>query len=347
MSHSLFEERLGPWLDGELTEAASLEVAGHVRECGVCRSRVEEIQRLSSAIRQMERHPMPADLKERLIAGAASHAGTQHGNQVFWRSPWVLASAAAAAGVVIVVLALRPGAEADGPTGGKSVEIAMSREAVSRPKTGVEPPATSGHTTRDAPAAQREPISAPAAPPPRKLTTPQPVVARDQISIGDGGTVREREQANDQMTTRALPAEPEQRAAYRAAASPVARFETHLILRETEAPVLGPIIPAVLDAGSSTAGAPFARERTPNPSAGVTTSTIGSARQEVAPTRMTFLVQLDQDGRALSAEHVGARLVSADRVRMVQALLVASTLPPRAPGEPTLVVVEVLVTEAP
>lgn len=366
MSHSPFGEKLGPWLDGELSEAASRDVAVHVRECEICRNQVEEMRRLSTAIRQLDRHPMPADLKAALMTGARGRHGSPAGVTGFRARGWILGSAAVAAGIVLVLVALRPGAETNTPMPERPVEIAMKQQA-DRLEEATPTPRESGDTAMNnlpvtAPPAEKKPAGSlqKGRATQRVLTrekkvkvetAPEPASALATDALEPTTHSAAAPQTDAGAKTEAAPqtdASAQSNIAAPAAPRPiVARFETQLILAGTQAPMLGPIVPSNAVPLPRRDLSELSKEKSTDATARAATPASGLVSPGQVQTRMVFLLHLDNDGHVLSVDPIGARVVSPERVRMVQDLLAAATLPPRAEGDPTLVTVEVLVTEGP
>ena len=375
MSHSWFEEQLGPWWDGELAGPESQRMETHLADCAACRSRVEEMRVLSTALRGLERHSMPADLKQRLPADPP----------VARRGPWLLASVAAAAGIVAIVMVMRPmvmrpGVETDRPASGQFAQTpAELQEPTEPPRVVAEmrpPEKKTAPEDRVEPTRPAVPPS-PARPSPsslRRQRPPQQGVTRDERTAqgseesgdariagvmkdepalaaeGDMGTQGDIRGKDDVVPPSGIQQHP---AAAPATSPTIVMYETELVLTDSETPRLSPLVPAIGSAGGAPAAVPTSGATAGTGSARATRtaekteSSFGFAKQQVESTRMTFLLKLDPDGKVVSAEPVGARLAPVARVKLVQGLLVASTLPPRTTGDPTLVVVEVTVPANP
>lgn len=112
------ERSLEAWLDGELDAADGAEAEAHLSICGSCRARADARARARDAVRERLRAVMgpgspagraPAALRARLVREL------ERQRQPLWRrilAPIPLATAAACAAGVLVVLAARTGSDA-------------------------------------------------------------------------------------------------------------------------------------------------------------------------------------------------------------------------------------------
>jgi len=112
------ERSLEPFLDGEFDPADRAEVEAHLTACAACRGRAEARARTRDAVRARLREAMgPATAAGRAPAALRARIEQQLARQrrPFWRrivSPVPLATAAACAAGVLVVLAARGGPDA-------------------------------------------------------------------------------------------------------------------------------------------------------------------------------------------------------------------------------------------
>lgn len=60
-------ENLSAWLDGELPEEESREVAGHLAQCADCRREAVRLERLDALLESLAA-PVPAGLSDRILA---------------------------------------------------------------------------------------------------------------------------------------------------------------------------------------------------------------------------------------------------------------------------------------
>jgi len=90
-----YRNRLGAYLDGELSPRRSKTVSAHVARCKACRVALEELRRLAPVMHALEVPPVPAGLADHVMARARTSALRSHMEPVTW-SPlewWRMVSA--------------------------------------------------------------------------------------------------------------------------------------------------------------------------------------------------------------------------------------------------------------
>lgn len=97
MSEDRFEEFLGPYVLGELTDAEERKLERHLQECPACRDVLEDIRHAHGILWEAGGTP-PAELKEWVLARARSEPRHRQAGR---RKQWLLAAAA-----LLVVAAL-------------------------------------------------------------------------------------------------------------------------------------------------------------------------------------------------------------------------------------------------
>jgi hypothetical protein len=124
----------------------------------------------------------------------------------------------------------------------------------------------------------------------------------------------------------------------------VARFATELIRPQEGPALLAPIVgaepPDLKEAPASVTGTALTA------SAGKAAAAPVAAR-EAAMLSLVFLVSLDSGGRIVSADLEGARTVDARIVELTRSLLLAASITPHSPADPSLVVIEVKLPATP
>lgn len=90
-----YRNRLGAYLDGELSPRRSWDVSAHVARCKACRVALEELRSLAPVMHALEAPPAPADLADQVMVRARTRAVRSHVEPVT-RNPlewWKMASA--------------------------------------------------------------------------------------------------------------------------------------------------------------------------------------------------------------------------------------------------------------
>jgi anti-sigma factor RsiW len=90
-----YRNRLGAYLDGELSPRLSKAVSAHVARCKACCVALEELRRLAPVIHTLDVPPVPAGLADKVMARARTRAVRSHEGLVAW-SPldwWRMVSA--------------------------------------------------------------------------------------------------------------------------------------------------------------------------------------------------------------------------------------------------------------
>jgi anti-sigma factor RsiW len=105
--------RTQAYFDGELDASSSLEVERHLERCPSCRARLQDLEYVRSAIRQMPSEPTPAQLRQR-INRALDHEdsanrdsrskSTRWGWNPFWVGAFSGVASSAAAALIAVIL---------------------------------------------------------------------------------------------------------------------------------------------------------------------------------------------------------------------------------------------------
>jgi len=89
VSEDRFEELLGPYVLGELTDEEEHELERHLEGCSSCRNDLDEVWRAHDVLRTATAGP-PPELKDWVLARARSEARR---GSAGWRRPWLLAAA--------------------------------------------------------------------------------------------------------------------------------------------------------------------------------------------------------------------------------------------------------------
>ena len=79
-----YRNRLGAYLDGELSPMRSKAVSAHVARCKACRVALEELRRLAPVMHTLEVPPVPAGLADYVMARARTRAVRSHEGPVTW-----------------------------------------------------------------------------------------------------------------------------------------------------------------------------------------------------------------------------------------------------------------------
>ena len=79
-----YRNRLGAYLDGELSPRRSKTVSAHVARCKACRVALEELRRLVPVMHALEAPPVPAGLADHVMACARTRAVRSHEGPVTW-----------------------------------------------------------------------------------------------------------------------------------------------------------------------------------------------------------------------------------------------------------------------
>jgi negative regulator of sigma E activity len=361
--HSRWEERLSPYLDGELPAGEVRLMQEHMASCAGCRARFEGMRHLSESIRGLDRTAMPADLKGALLRQArhldlTASGGTARTHRLARARPWALASLGAVAVVTAVVIFVAPpgtrqdvgepemvNAQEQHPEELKSLGY-DDMASVRVPAEGARGPEATMKTQNAKP---RRSVVAP-----RRAGAPAPRPTQEQSTATFDARADQAQPLDMVVSGAAAPAQapasglaPESPATLSLQARGImGRFTTELI-RSGEGPAsLAPIVPVVAssaDAGrESGAGAhavtapapPARRELTAEPAATAT-----GAKADVAS--LVFLTRLDDGGRIVSAELLGAHTVGTEMVELARSLLLRSAITSHAPAAPSFVVVEV------
>ncbi len=126
MTHEQIQERLGEWLDGELSSAESADASRHIDACQACKADALRLRRLSSSLFMA---PAPADPRA-TEAFVARVMGRLEAETV---SPWErfaalwLAPAFGLALAALIFTIASPRVDADTPLG---VAVTMDADAV-------------------------------------------------------------------------------------------------------------------------------------------------------------------------------------------------------------------------
>ena len=109
-----YRNRLGAYLDGELSPRRHKAVAAHLARCKTCRVALKDLHRLASVMHGLEVSPVPAELADQVLARARTRAVRSHWEPVTWTPLewWRMASAplrAAACTAVLVAFFLGVG----------------------------------------------------------------------------------------------------------------------------------------------------------------------------------------------------------------------------------------------
>ena len=90
-----YRNRLGAYLDGELSPRRSKTVSAHVARCKACRVALEDLRRLAPVMHALEVPPVPTGLADHVMARARTRTVRSHEGPVTW-SPlewWRMVSA--------------------------------------------------------------------------------------------------------------------------------------------------------------------------------------------------------------------------------------------------------------
>jgi hypothetical protein len=101
---------------------------------------------------------------------------------------------------------------------------------------------------------------------------------------------------------------------------------------------LGPIVPAEPPGLKGAPASITGTMLTASPEKRVAAPT---ATREEAMSSLVFLLSLDAGGRIVSADLEGARTVDVRTVELTRSLLLAASITPHGPADPSLVVIEV------
>ena len=96
MSEDRFQDLLGPYVLGELTDKEERELERHLHGCSSCRDDLDKVRRAHGILQAAVASP-PPELKDWVLARARSETRRP---PVGWRRPWLLAAAA----LLVVVL---------------------------------------------------------------------------------------------------------------------------------------------------------------------------------------------------------------------------------------------------
>ena len=90
-----YRNRLGAYLDGELSQRRRKAVAAHVARCKTCRVALEDLRRLAPVMHALEVPPVPAGLAGHVMTRARRRAVRSHMEPVIWNPLewWKMASA--------------------------------------------------------------------------------------------------------------------------------------------------------------------------------------------------------------------------------------------------------------
>lgn len=101
-----YRNKLGAYLDGELSPRRSEAVAAHLARCKACRGALEDLRRLAPVMQALEVPPVPAGLADHVMARARTRAVRSHVEPVTWRPLewWKMASAPLRAAACVTVL---------------------------------------------------------------------------------------------------------------------------------------------------------------------------------------------------------------------------------------------------
>lgn len=132
-----FEARLHPFADGELAMSEMAAAEAHLLQCVDCRGAVERERRVRQLLRRQPRETAPPEFR------AAIRARIGRSARVAAIRPWLVGTAAAAAGLLVVVLlpGLRPGPSLVTELVGKHItyaQIEQPAEFVSQDPRAVE-----------------------------------------------------------------------------------------------------------------------------------------------------------------------------------------------------------------
>ena len=90
-----YRNRLGAYLDGELSPRLRKAVSAHVARCKACRVALEELSHLAPLMHALDVPPVPAGLADKVMAHARTRVVRSHEGLVAW-SPldwWRMVSA--------------------------------------------------------------------------------------------------------------------------------------------------------------------------------------------------------------------------------------------------------------
>jgi len=313
-----WDEKLGPYLDGELSAQEAGLVRAHLAGCAACRERLEQLTQDSRAIRALPREPMPADLKTAILSRKRAASPARQS------MPWRLTSLAAAAVAVIVAATVW---RTSGPLHAPERQVAeLQREnPAGTAATDTAPPtATVEEDRRAAPMkelAKAEPND-----------KPQPR-GRQRAAASDDS------RRKDAVRPEATPSAVTPPAAPPAAGNVTARYAATLIVEDGSPARLTPIVPrSATDAGG------VAPQGIPQDAAPTERSLSAlSSAADASSSLITFLVKVDAEGRILSADPIGARTQNTTVVDLARSLLLGSRLVSFESGRAMAVVVEVSV----
>ena len=97
MAEDRFEELLGPYLLGELTDEDERELERHLEKCSACRNEMDSIRQTHASLRQLAASEPPRELKARVLAQVGGEAPARSLGVWYWAS-------AAAAILLVAVL---------------------------------------------------------------------------------------------------------------------------------------------------------------------------------------------------------------------------------------------------
>lgn len=124
MRHRRLQDRLGPYLEGDLTPGARRRLEAHLEHCAACRAELDALRRTVALLRELPAEAPPPGLAERVVARVqdAPHPGL--GGWLARHAGLVTTAVPLAAGLVLAVVLLPrlqvtvrlgPGLRAPGP----------------------------------------------------------------------------------------------------------------------------------------------------------------------------------------------------------------------------------------
>ena len=107
MSCAHYAADLSAWIDRELPDARSAEVAAHVASCAACRAQVDGLRRTDRELRAIPLRDLRPDALAEVLRRAAGGARRERPRAIRW-APWAAGAAAAAAAVALYLASRDP-----------------------------------------------------------------------------------------------------------------------------------------------------------------------------------------------------------------------------------------------
>ena len=100
MSCAHYAADLSAWIDRELPDARSAEVAAHVASCAACRAQVDGLRRTDRELRAIPLRDLRPDALAEVLRRAAGGARREPARAIRW-VPWAVGAGAAAAAAAL------------------------------------------------------------------------------------------------------------------------------------------------------------------------------------------------------------------------------------------------------